>query len=262
MFPNIKKVLDSLIEEFKNGSIPEAISITRFPTINVPCNAWSLMNQLIVLIHNTKDARGFRGWKEAKRYVKKGSKSFQILVPCFKKNEDKELELAYFTSGNVFKVEDTEGEPLDYQLLQLPDLPLIERATEWGIKVEAIGGNTNCYGYYKPSAKIIALATPSEKTFFHELMHVSDEKVNGKLKAGQDPLQEIVAELGAQTLSRMIGKDPEDSTGNSYRYIESYAKEINLPPHSACLKVLSRVDKALNLILKGGQHVITDTEIK
>lgn len=260
MFPNVKKVLDSLIEEFKNNDIPESIAIVKYPTVNVPCNSWSLMNLLLVLLHHTKDARGLRQWKEAKRHVKKGAKSFQILVPCFKKQEgEEEKGLAYFTTGNVFKVEDTEGEPLDYQLLQLPDLPLIEKAKEWGITVEAIGGNTHCYGYYKPSAKIIALATPQEKTFLHELTHVADEKAIGKLKGGQDPIQEIVAELGAQALCRMVGKDPQNTTGNSYRYIEAYAKEVNLTVYSACLKVLSRVDKALNLILKGGSNESLNT---
>jgi hypothetical protein len=34
---------------------------------------------------------------------------------------------------------------------------------------------------------------------------VAHEKVNGNLKAGQDPLQEIVAELSAATLCRMVG---------------------------------------------------------
>lgn len=251
MFPNIKKILDSLIEEFKNGTIPEAISIAKFPAIKIPSNSWSLMNQIIQLINQTKDSRGIRQWNYVNRRVKKRAKSFQILVPCFKKEDDKQI-LAYFKTGNVFRVEDTEGEPLDYELIQVPDLPLLDRAKEWGITVEAIGGNDNFLGYYKSSAKIIALATPSEKTFFHELAHFADEKANGKLKGGQDPIQEIVAELGAQALCRMVGKDPQDTTGNSYRYIEHYAKEIEITPHSACLRVLHRVDKALNLILKGG----------
>lgn len=255
MFPNVKKVLDSLIEEFKNNNIPEAIAIAKNPTINIPCNNWSLMNILVMLIHKTKDARGFRQWKEAKRHVKKGSKSFQILVPCFKKKEgEEEKGLAYFTTGNVFRVEDTDGEPLDYEQLVLPDLPLLDRAQEWGIEVKAVGGNSIAYGYYQPTSKIIGLATPQEKTFFHELMHVADEKNIGKLKTKQDPIQEIVAELGAQALCRIVGKDPANTTGNSYHYIESYAKEIDLTPHTAVIKVLSRVDKALNLILKGGDY--------
>ncbi len=65
-----------------------------------------------MFIHKTEDARGFRQWIEVKRHVKKGSKSFQILVPCFKKEKDNTKEevprLTGFTTGNVFRVEDTQ----------------------------------------------------------------------------------------------------------------------------------------------------------
>ena len=71
----------------------------------------------------------------------------------------------------------------------------------------------------------------------------------------QDPFQEIVAELSAQALSRIVGKDGSKHLGKSYRYIESYAKEIKLSPHSAVLHVLSDVEKVLHLILrKEEQH--------
>ena len=41
----------------------------------------------------------------------------------------------------VFRVEDTDGEPLDYQKMELPEFPLIEKAKEWGIFVKAVPGN-------------------------------------------------------------------------------------------------------------------------
>lgn len=254
MFPNVKQVLDSIIEEFKNGTVAEKIAIIKNPVIVVPSNNWSLMNQLIMIVNHTADARGYKQWLEVKRHVKKGAKSFKILVPCFKKNEADEKELAFFTTGNVFRVEDTDGEQLDYEKLLPPDLPFIERATEWGIKVIAVSGDFHAYGYFKPQSKVIGMATQEEQVFLHELMHVSDEKCQGKLKNGQDPIQEIVAELGAHALSRMVGKTPTKMTGNTYCYIEGYAKELNLTVHSACLKVISRVEKALNLILKGGKN--------
>ena len=60
----------------------------------------------------------------------------------------------------------------------------------------------------------------------------------------------IVAELSAQALCRIVGKQ-QDTTGNSYRYIEHYAKKINLSPWAACLKVMAETEKVLNLILDG-----------
>lgn len=260
MLPKVKEVLNTLLVEFKEGNIPEKIAYTIFPIANIPSSKWSLLNHLVMCIHQTEDARGFRQWHEVQRYVKKGSKSFQILVPCFRKETDEKTKgyvsrLVGFTTANVFRVEDTVGRGLDYKKIELPALPLLDKASEWGIEVKAIPGNNNHYGYYSPDKKIIALATPEESTFFHELCHVAHEKVIGKLKRGQDPFQEIVAELSAQALCRIVGKDGNKHLGKSYQYIETYAKEINLSAHKAVLHVLSDVEKVLHLILQ-------DTSVK
>ena len=147
--------------------------------------------------------------------------------------------------------EDTDGEELDHRNLELPELPLLDKAREWGISVKAIPGNYRFSGYYSPERREIALATSEEKTFFHELAHAGHERIKGKLTNGQEPLQEIVAELSAQALCRLVGKQTNDTTGNSFRYIERYAKQVKLTPHVACLKVLGETESVLNLILKG-----------
>jgi hypothetical protein len=151
----------------------------------------------------------------------------------------------------VFRYEDTKGEPLDHDI-KLPNLPLIKTAESWGISVKAIPGNYRYRGYYSSARSEIALATPEEKTFFHELAHAAHEKVKGSLKAGQDPSQEIVAELSAQALCRLVGKRIKETLGNTYEYIEWYAKKVNLNPYRACLKVLSETESVLNTILNGG----------
>jgi hypothetical protein len=151
----------------------------------------------------------------------------------------------------VFRYEDTDGKPLDYEMLELPDMPLTERAEEWGINVKAVPGNYRYYGAYSMDRKEIALATTEECVFFHELSHAAHEKVIGSLKGGQHPMQEIVAELSAQALCKLVGKQAQDTMGNSYRYIERYAEKINLNPYSACMKVISETEKVLSLILNG-----------
>ena len=60
--------------------------------------------------------------------------------------------------------------------------------------------------------------------------------------------QEIVAELAAATLCNMIGKTSKH-LGNSYQYIEGYAKGANLTPWQGCMKVMSDTEKVLNLIM-------------
>ncbi len=264
MNQQIKTVLDGILEAFETGNIPEALAVATYPPINeIPSEKWSYNNRIIQFLSGTVDARGFNQWKEVNRFVKKGSKAIYILVPCFKKQKDEQTDeenkiLISFKAMPVFRVEDTDGEPLDYQNIELPDLPLIERAYDWGINVKAVPGNFTYYGYYIPGAKEIALATPAEKTFFHELAHAADYIIKGHLKPGQDPFQEITAELSAQALARISGKNTEDTTGNSYRYIKRYAEQIKMDPHKACLKVLSDCEKILNLILHGRADGVKD----
>ena len=256
MNEKVKQVLVNIVGTFKSGKIPEAVALASFPVPDIPSTKWSFFNRTIMFLSGTIDARGYRQWAEADRWVKKGSKAIYILVPCFRKvkdedNGDETDVLYYFKPSPVFRYEDTDGKELDYQQIELPELPLRERAENWGIEVKAIPGNYKFKGYYSQDKNLIALATPEEKTFFHELAHAAHGKIKGGLKSKQDPLQEIIAELSAQALCRMVGKKDQDTTGNSYNYIDRYAKETGMSASNACLRVLKETEKVLNLILKG-----------
>ena len=179
MNSKIKSVLDGILEKFRTGDIPEAVALASFPAADIPSGRWSFTNRLLMFLSGTFDARGFRQWKEVDRRVKKGAKAIHILVPCFKKEVDEETDeetnvLRFFKSAPVFRYEDTDGKSLKYQDLELPELPLIDRARQWGISVVAIPGNYRFRGYFLPDNKEIGLATPEEKTFFHELAHYAD----------------------------------------------------------------------------------------
>jgi len=218
----VKEVLSIILEKFKSGDIPEAVAYSMFPIPNIPSARWSLINRILMFLSGTHDARGIRQWNRENRYVKKGSKAFYILVPHIKKTEDKETEeekevLVGFLARAVFRYEDTDGEPLDYEQIELPDLPLLERAREWGLKIKAIPWDYRYKGYYVSSKKVIALATKAECVFFHELAHCAHERIKGGLTRGQDPIQEIVAELSSQALCRIVGKTADTYLGNSYR---------------------------------------------
>ncbi len=69
-------------------------------------------------------------------------------------------------------------------------------------------------------------------------------------------MKEIIAELSAAVLCRIIGKQPGDTLGNSFRYIESYAKKLGIKPHCACMKVMGDTEKVLHLILDAGKKII------
>ena len=98
------------------------------------------------------------------------------------------------------------------------------------------------------------MASADEVNFFHELAHCSHEKVIGSLAPGQDPFQEIVAELSAQALCCLVGKSTKVTIGSSYKYIERYAVKLNMSVYSACLKVMSETEQVLMLILKTSQQ--------
>jgi len=251
----IQSTLNAILEAFKNGDIPSKVALSSFPQAkDIPMHKWSFLNRTIVYVHNTMDARGFNQWREVKRSVKKGSKALYILVPLFSKKKNDEGEeysvLFGYKSAPVFRIEDTEGEPMDYERLQLPELPLIERAEEWGISVRAIPKNLVYHGYFNEKKKEICLATKDECIFFHELAHCSHSKISC-LKGGQDPLQEIIAELSAQALCRLAGKSGDKYLGNHYLYIERYAGQIGKTAYQACLQVLGETEKVLKLILEG-----------
>jgi hypothetical protein len=259
MNDKVKQVLNVILDKFKSGDIPDAVAISMYPIPEIPSAKWSLMNRTLMFLSGTMDGRGYKQWQQVDRFVKKGSKAFHILVPFIKKHKDEQDVDKEFLIGfgcrPIFRKEDTDGKGLEYETIELPDLPLVERAEEWGISLCMIPGNYRYHGYYSLDRKEISLATPEEKVFFHELSHAGHEKVKGTLKAGQDSLQEIVAELSAAALCRLVGKQRNNTIGNSYKYIEKYAEKINMNPYHACLKVMSETEKVLNLILKGDDGI-------
>jgi hypothetical protein len=255
----VKAVLEGILERFKSGDIPKAIAYMTFPIVVIPSSKWSFMNRLIMYIGNTTDARGIRQWNQVGRKVKKGAKAIYILIPRLIKttslnnSEAERVILRGFLTKPVFRVEDTEGEPLDYgEEITLPDLPLMEKAKDWGISVSATPWYKEAYGAYLATSKQIVLATPEEIVFFHELSHAAYERAVEKLRPGQCWDQEIVAELCAQVLCHLVGKNPQDHLGTSYQYIDSYARAEGLSPLSACLKVLDNVHKVLTVLLDLG----------
>ena len=253
MTPKVKETLDLILARFESGEIPEAVAYSMFPIPEIPCAAWSLLNRTLVFLSGTMDARGIRQWNSINRSIKKGSKALYILVPYVKNIEadrdDNQSRLLGFGVCPVFRVEDTHGEPLEYQNIEVPELPFMDRARDWGISIKAVPGNYRYFGYYSSGRKEISLATSQETVFFHELAHAGHNIVKGNLQAGQDPLQEIVDELSACALAQMVGKSLVDTTGSNFQYIKRYADQLKMGVHSACLKVLSDTDKVLNLII-------------
>jgi len=287
----VKNQLLRIVDLFQSENIPKAIKEVTFPPFNVPSNKWSLSNRLIMFFSGTSDARGFNQWKDVERNVKKGSKAVYILAPTtlkralckcghrfnhwdIKTAEEKavycpeckaELDpstiktfIAGFRGIPVFRKEDTEGKPLEYEKIEVPPLPLLDVAQKWGIDVKGIAFQGGFMGYYQPSKNVIALASPEEKTFFHELAHASQNKLGMLRHEKQNKFNEVTAELSALVLAEMVGRE-NPNAGATYNYIKTYIGTDNKEEIGKYLiKVLSDVEKIVNNIVTATktEHII------
>ncbi len=248
-----------ILDAFQTGDLPKALApifINRKD--NVPCRAWSWSNQLLAALTGTSDARGYRQWQAVGRQVKKGAKSFPILCPCVRKFEDDKGEektaLYGFTSAPVFRLEDTEGDPLPgpdpETLAWLESLPLRDVAESWGVSVDCFNGRDGASAGRYRHGKSIALGVKNLSTWAHELCHAADDKAGTITQApGQQPDNEIVAELGGAILLEVLGHDTESDRGGCWEYVKAYAKKSGKDTGAACRALLKRTCDCVALIL-------------
>lgn len=255
-----KECLGHIVDLFKTGDIPKALAVATIPPQHdIPSAKWSLGNRVLQFLADTSDARGFRQWQKAARKVQKGAKAFCILGPNCKVVHEtdeagQEVEKVIVTGFHgipVFRVEDTDGDPLPYEPAVPP--PLADVAKRFGLSVSYQTFASRYYGYYQSNSKRIVLATHSAQVFFHELAHAAHHRVQGRLQDGQVPSQEIIAELTAATLARMYCSDA--NLGFSYAYVKRYAATSKKSIDRACLAVINTVGLVLDEILDRQQCV-------
>jgi len=258
----LREALNKLLSMFESGNLPPAVArtmIRRQAGDERPSDKWSMGNRLLMFLAGTEDARGFNQWQEVNRKVKKGAKAFHILAPLTKtkkvkvqdsetgeEREEERRVVIGFRFIPVFRLEDTEGEPLPRVNYAPPEPPpLFDVAAKMGVKVEYVPGDGSCYGRFNPWAKHIELHTHDVKTYFHELAHAVHDTIR-PLVGGQDPAQEIVAETVACTLCEVYGY-----TGyawHGWQYIRSYAGGEPQQALRFIMKVLADVEEVLDRI--------------
>ena len=253
--------LEKIVDLFKSGNVPKALAVVTIPSQpDIPSAKWSWSNKLLQFLADTSDGRGYRQWQQAGRQVKQGAKVFHILGPKIKKitetdgdgRETKKRIVKGFYVIPVFRVEDTNGEPLPYEPACPP--PLADVAGRFGLSVSYQTFAGSYYGCYNKKSKKIILATHEAQIFFHELAHAAHQRIAGKLKSGQVPSQEIIAELTAATLANLYC--PNANLGFSYKYIKEYAKRSKKTVERACLAVINTTGKVLDEILISRAKVI------
>lgn len=254
--------LDSVVERLKSGDlspVTRIARITRHPDDDCPMAHWSFNNVVLAYLQTgSLDCRGYRQWQEVGRQVKKGSSAAFIFAPInvYKKGADgkplvedghKVVAFTRFRTIPVFPVESTEGEPLpdfNYAPTKLP--PLVDVATHMGVKATWTPLPPDRLADYSPTKDAIRVGTHGAAEFFHELAHAVHARVlkarGETIKGGQQEEQETVAEFTASVLMDLYNIG--DTTGNSWAYIQKYAKD----PIEAVMASLKDVEAILAAI--------------
>jgi len=247
-----QEALDKVVEQFRSGDLSPIIEIARIERVGdtIPSDKWTLSNKVLAYVQTgSLDCRGYRQWQEVGRHVKKGSRASYILAPVLVPVEDpktgeKVPVLKGFKPVAVFGYDQTEGEDLpevDYAPRELP--PLVEVAEWWGIQITFQPLPSDRLGSCDVEGTKIRLGSHDPEVFFHELAHAAHARLDGRLKGGQDPRQETIAEFTATVLAHLYGVG--DRTGNCWQYVKGYAQD----PLTAIVKALSMVEKVLMLLL-------------
>lgn len=260
---------DALVGEivgmFTTGELPDLIAQTMIVRAEgtSPISTWSMGNQLLAIKAGTTDARGFRQWEEVGRHVKKGSRAFRIFAPIVKKREEQDATtgetrersaLVGYRLIPVFRIQDTDGEPLeavDYAPPKMP--PLFDVAERLGLSVSWMPAHALApfRGFYAPDSREIALLTHDVRTFFHELAHAAHDRVlrdagRGTINDVAPADAEIVAETVAACLCHLYGHD--GYLWHGAKYVEHFAEGAN--PGRAAMRVLGDIQKTLYLLLE------------
>ena len=153
--------------------------------------------------------------EEAKRkHVKKGSRSrSDILVPRFSKRlrmrnlmkNDRSLQASCAPQSFTSKI--LEGGRWIVRKIKLPELPLLDPAKNGVYQWHNRSGQFSVITVITHLNKVkLPWQRPKNILSRESLLILCPQKVLGKLKQ-EDRMQEIVAELSAQALCRIVGKD-------------------------------------------------------
>ena len=267
---NVRKEINNLLQKFTDPGSLQLIAKSMFNRERgIPSDSWSLLNKLIMLSHGTFDARGPKAWFKIGRRVTKAN-HFCILAPKIrtitkedkKTGEEKEAKICVgFFPICVWPVEKTIGNgEVDYGIDKpMPEFFGLEIAKKWNIKIRQGFKNPQFYAYFSKTDNEIVMATDDQQTFFHELAHAADSRINKNLRGGQVPEQEIAAEFSAVCLMSMFGLKAGEK--NAYEYIKRYADKAGKDPIDSIIPLVSKISKIVNLILSENNNLAKTVKI-
>ena len=225
---------------------------------------YSLGNTILIAMQmpTATHVASFRSWKrDFNRYVKKGERGIEILVPMLVKardeddaqNDDEERRrLVGFRVGHVFDVSQTDGDPLPTLVDEVVGtveryaavLDAVRTVSAYPVEfVSDLPEGTN--GYFRRGELIAIREGMSEgqtvKTALHELAHsrLHDVDHEGMPDRG---MREVQAESVAYAASAALGLD---TSGYSFGYVASWAAGKTDEEMRACLQAVRDAAKAM-----------------
>jgi hypothetical protein len=161
-----------------------------------------------------------------------------------------EMLVSILVQFQIGEFEYTGENPLHHEPVNLSELPLMEKAGEWGISVKMVSfSRCKCPGHYDKGRQEIQLVSADSKTFLHGLAHAALERLSDPTTHTQPQLQEIIAELAAAALHQIIVKTPDEKLSNSYSLILFNAGALDKTPLEACLEVFSETVEIIKYLL-------------
>jgi hypothetical protein len=272
-----REAAEAILEAFRNPEdLPKRLAQVVLAAGGRHSDRYSWGNQLAVAIRGYTDAAGYKQWRnEYGRQVRKGEKAFPILAPIKRSFTVDETDpetgvtskrrveyIVGWRDVKVFGLEQTDvtdpekwakHEAAQAEAQQTVEAaPLYEAVTRLGAKISANGhlAAHGILGCYTPTTTEIQLAVENISTFAHEALHFVDDK-QGTITTrwGQQPDNEMVAELGGAILLTAMGYETEADLGGCWEYINRYTTKDEPDPLAAIGKLLNRTLDCVAVIL-------------
>jgi len=224
---------------------------------------YSLNNTLLIAMQmpNATRVASFRSWKrDFNRYVRKGERGIEVLVPMLVKErgdddaDEERRRLVGFRVGHVFDVSQTEGEPLPTIADEVSDpfsrceavLEAVRTVSKYPVTfTTSLPEGTN--GVFRRGESIAIRANMPEgqtvKTALHELAHSRLHDGDPMAEGIPDrAMREVQAESVAYAVSAVLGLD---TSGYSFGYVASWAAGRTDEELRACLQIVRDEARAM-----------------
>lgn len=271
-----QEITDRIIMQMKNGIIPwrKPWAVTGQAAISrATGKPYSLLNQM--LLGKAGEYVTFNECHKAGGYVRKGEKSHMVVFWKWVDKEDEETgeikQIPYLRYYNVFHIDQCEGISAKHTA-NLPENPasadetaesiIAEYIKREGVTLENSEGDA---AYYRPSTDSITLPLMKQfaetaeyySTAFHEMVHSTGHmkrlaRLDGTAHFGSEEYskEELIAEIGAATLTNHCGLETPDSFTNSAAYIQNWLQALK-NDNRLIVSASGKAEKAVNLILAG-----------